>query len=261
MTNPDDTNERNLVNLTEADLDTPVYRIYPLERFESLLASQQDALPNPSRWPDKFENFFLSRTEVMDDVSGSAIPLTNLAEDWYGQCWSRREESDAMWRIYSPDAVAKPGVKVGTTIRKLFDNLKRAATPGIALYLQCFVGRLDYRTEAEISDFMRGMTFSKGVLGGQGEHLAAMLCIKRDAFKHEDEVRLMFHDVARNRGVGGVFHLRVDPHFMFDEVVLDPRLDDAAKTDIETRMKAAGSRLPVRRSDLYRTPRFTIPFA
>ena len=51
---------------------------------------------------------------------------------------------------------------------------------------------------------------------------AALLCVKRDAFEHEDEVRLMFHDVAPDRGVDGVFHLQLDPHFMFDEAVLDP---------------------------------------
>lgn len=260
MSDPNQTNDRNLVNLTEADLDTPVYRIYALDRFESLLRSKKDALLNPSMWPDKFENFFLARTSVQDNVSGAAIPLANLAADWYGQCWSRHDETDAMWRIYSPDPLCKPGVKARSTVRRLFDNLKNAATPGVALYLQCFVGKIRYESEQNIRSLMSGMTFSAGVMGGQGDRLASLLCIKRDAFAHENEVRLMFHDTASNRGVDGVFTLDVDTHQLFDEVVLDPRLDDFGEDYIKARLAAAGNRLPVRRSDLYRTPSFTIPF-
>ena len=262
MIDHDGTKERNLVNLTENDLDAPVSRIYAIDRFEALLATQLDSLPNPSKWPDKFENFFLSRTEVIDDVSGSAIPLTNLAEDWYGQCWSLHDETDAMWRIYSPDPIAKTGVKVRSTIRRLFDNLKRAATPGLALYLQCFVGRIRYMSEEQILSLMSGMTFNDGVMGGQGDRLAALLCIKRDAFSHENEVRLMFHDInpGNKRGASGLFALHADPHVLFDEIVLDPRLDDFTVTGMKTRLAAAGNRLPVRRSDLYQTPRFTISF-
>ena len=119
-----DTNEKNLIRID--NLDQHLYRIYALDKFEQLLASSYDVLVNPAKWKDPFENFFLEATEVIDDLSRQPIPLKNLAADWYGQCWSTQAESDAMWRIYSSDpnikgaAPAKMGVKVKTTVKKLF---------------------------------------------------------------------------------------------------------------------------------------------
>ena len=102
---------RNRIRLDENDLDSDVYRIYSLRRLELLFFSQTDALVSPEKWDDPFENFFLQRTEVHDAESGTNIPLNNLAKDWYGQCWSLNPETDAMWRIYSPDPVKCPGCK------------------------------------------------------------------------------------------------------------------------------------------------------
>jgi hypothetical protein len=104
------------------NLNLPLYRIYAFDRFETLLSTGRDALVNPAKWQDPFENFFLYATEVDDEKTSSRIPLKNLAEDWYGQCWSMNKESDAMWRIYSPDISEpnKSGVKVQTTAQKIY---------------------------------------------------------------------------------------------------------------------------------------------
>jgi hypothetical protein len=255
------TNDRNLIRLAKADLDTAVYRIYALDRFETMLASNHDALVNPAKWQDPFENFFLERTEVMDDGSGTTIPLKNLAEDWYGQCWSLNEETDAMWRIYSPDPVKEVGVKVSTTIRRLFENLTRVPSP--APYLQFFVGRIAYLPEKEITRLMQGLTFADIAIGGQGYKFADLLCIKRDSFEHENEMRLLFQDVPftdPKRGAGGVFRYSLDPHVVFDNVVLDPRLNDTDALALRQKLQTAGCRLPIEHSTLYQTPRFIIPF-
>jgi hypothetical protein len=79
-----DTNEKNLVGLSESDLNLSIYRIYPLKRFEAMLVSKQDALVNPIKWEDPFENFLLERTEVLDSVSRTPVTLKNLAQDWCG---------------------------------------------------------------------------------------------------------------------------------------------------------------------------------
>ena len=78
------TDTGNLINLSEADGDMPIYRIYALDRFLSLLKMQEDALVNPEKWEDPFENFLLSRTEVVDG-QGRKGTLRNLAQDWYSQ--------------------------------------------------------------------------------------------------------------------------------------------------------------------------------
>ena len=258
MTN---TNEKNIIRLSESDLDSPIFRIYPLERFEPMLASNQDALVNPTKWEDPFENFFLERTEVADSVSGSTIPLKNLAQDWYGQCWSFNQDTDAMWRIYSPDPKAKVGVKVATTIRRLFQNLKLVNST--APYLQFFIGRITCLTEHQITSLMQALTFSDIAIGGQGDKFADLLCIKREAFQHENEVRLIFQDLnisGSKRGANGVFKYQLEPNVVFDEVILDPRLKVPDALAIEKKLKTAGCTLHIAQSPLYQTPKFVIPF-
>lgn len=249
----------NLIDLSDADLDQRVYRIYQLDRFTTMLAAQRDAVVNPKKWDDPFENFFLQRTAVIDSVSGTAIPLENLASDWYGQCWSLNEDTDAMWRIYSPNPKNSPGVKVGSTIRRIFDNLKSvgSSTPD----LQFFMGRVNYRTEHEIVTLMGHLTFTDIAIGGQGDQFAELLCMKREAFRHENEVRLLFQDIpSSKRGSGGVFTYPLSPNVIFDDVVLDPRLDAASVTCMTTTLTAAGCGLPISQSSLYAAPTFVIPF-
>lgn len=100
------------------NIDQPIYRTYSAQRFVALLKTSSDALVNPAMWEDTFENFFLkSKVQVSATEVAS---LENLTSDWYGQCWTINEDTDALWRIHSHD---QTGVKVRTTIRKLFDNL------------------------------------------------------------------------------------------------------------------------------------------
>jgi hypothetical protein len=257
-----DTNQGNVIRID--DLDESLYRIYALDKFEALLASRCDALVNPTKWQDPFENFFLEATVVMDEVSGQEIPLKTLAADWYGQCWSTEEETDAMWRIYSSDPnikggdPGKIGIKVKTTIRKLFDNLKRAGST--APYLQFFVGRVEYETEAEIIAVMETLTFGDVSLGGQGDKFAELLCIKREAFRHEQEVRLLFQDIDPKRGADKLFKYELDANGVFEEAILDPRLRNTKTiASVESTLRTAGCTLPIWRSTLYQAPHFVIP--
>jgi hypothetical protein len=118
-----------------------------------------------------------------------------------------------------------------------------------------------YLTEAEIQDFMGKISFQDIQFGGQATGFAKLLCVKREAFRHENEVRLLFQDTPPNRGVAGVVEFPLDVNKVCDEVVLDPRLTDADAAAIEGEIKAAGCRLPISRSPLYRVRKFTIPLS
>ena len=146
-------------------------------------------------------------------------------------------------------------------MRRLFDNLKRAGSP--APYLQFFIGKIVYGSEAEIEALMRDLTFADVAMGGLGDKFARLLCVKREAFRHEEEVRLLFQDAdfdgAPRRGVDGVFAYPLDPHAVFDEVILDPRLEEDRAINVKKRLATAGCRLPVEQSALYRAPHFVIP--
>jgi hypothetical protein len=258
----DTTTPDNLIRLNDADLDRQIYRIYSAERFKTLLANKQDAVVNPTKWGDPFEIWFLERTEVTNDASGATTPLNNLARDWYGQCWSFNADTDAMWRIYSSDVKRSAGVKVRTTIRKLFENLKAVGSP--APYLQFFVGVVTYLSEDAIKDMMRPLTFRDLTIGAPACRFANLLCIKRTAFEHEAEVRLLFQDIKLpdhpKRGVDGVFRYPLQPGRVFEEVVLDPRLTPPDAERLANELTTAGWTLPISQSPLYQAPRFVIPF-
>jgi hypothetical protein len=240
-------NAKNLINVT--DPDAAVYRIFSKNRFLDLLASSRNGLVNPSKWEDPFENFFL-RSQVVGP-EGEKISMSSLAEDWYGQCWTCNNDTDAMWRIYSPE---KRGIKVKTTVRKLFESFYDEGD--IYASLKFFCGKVRYLTEPEITAFMNKVTFQEIAFGGQSTGFAELLCIKREAFQLENEVRLLFQDLDPKRGTAGV--AQFDVNMVFDEIVIDPRLPniDAAKIDAEIR--AAGCILPISQSTLYRTPQFKI---
>src|SRR5690242_11445926 len=99
------------------DWDARIYRIFNKNRFVEMLKTKSNGLVHPSKWDDPFENFFLKCSAK--DKEGRAVSLEPLHRSWFGQCWTTNEDSDAMWRIYSHD---QKGVRVGTTIRKLFSS-------------------------------------------------------------------------------------------------------------------------------------------
>lgn len=105
---------------------------------------------------------------------------------------------------------------------------------------------------------MSGITFSDIAMGGQPAKFASLLCVKREAFKHEAEVRLLFQDIEPTRGMNGAFVFPLDANAVFDEVILDPRLDSTAFATLQGKLNTAGLRVPVRQSDLYQAPFFHI---
>lgn len=239
-------------NLLDIDaLDVPLFRIYSRDRFLELLRTRKNPLVKPRVWDDPFENFFLRAPVV--GPNGEKISIESLAEDWYGQCWTLNEDTDAMWRIYSH---RRDGIKVRTTIRKLFDSFYDENDDFADL--KFLIGKVQYWKEQDIVDFMRSVRFYDIAGGGQATKFAKLLCVKREAFEYEREVRLLFHDLDPKRADGGVTLFDFDVNAICEEVVIDPRLDEACVAAFRNDIKAAGCTLSVSQSTLYRMPNFTI---
>jgi len=115
----------------------PVYRL--LEIFKQ----EQNTLLKPNLWDDPFENFIL---KGLGRLSNGMTVSLGMRDFLYGQCWTLHRESDAMWRIYSPD---KNGVKVRTTIKKLFESLYNAI-PSRLRDVSCFIGKVEYFKKEDI---------------------------------------------------------------------------------------------------------------
>ena len=229
---------RHFINL-DGEFDLPIYRIFSLDRVEEILRDKKLMLVKPELWEDPFENF-LAKVPVELTRSGGTCTVGDLFKDFFGQFWTQEQESDAMWRIYSPK---KLGVRLKTTPRRLIEAIYDPANQ--FRDNAYFIGKVHYFAEAQIAAFFQDGDFTRQVTMGLGWGQAHALLIKRTEFEHEREVRLLFNDLrenSRGRATALVFAFAIDPETLFDEITLDPRLELNAANALWVRLKALGFR-------------------
>lgn len=242
-----------LVNLEAGDLDILVHRTFSFDRFVDLVRSRENGLVSPGVWDDPFENFLLAHTLVRTP-DGELGTLEPLADGWYGQCWTATADSDAMWRIYS---ATHTGIKATARLGDLVDGL--AASVHLSPRLQAFAGRVEYRDQQSIAAHMSSLTFTDLALGGTNDRFAELLCVKREAFAHEDEIRLLYCDVEPKRGDGTVYLYGFDPNTVLSSVEIDPRMPQRDADAVISQLRLESLTVPAARSTLYDAPSFTIP--
>lgn len=228
-----------------------LYRIMRFDHLLSLFRDKENVLVPPAKWDDPFENFVLKSPAIMP--TGEVVEW-GFREDFYGQCWTFHKASDAMWRIYSPGGDGTPpegrGVRIRTTAETLLRSLAVAAGPHAPQ--QAFLGRVRYLTQDKMKDF--GNRAIRLPLNAAD--FARTLLVKRLAFRHEREARLLFlADRHRDRLTEGRFHYPVNPHELVHQIMLDPRLTrdeaEALKAKIRAETQFEG---PILHSGLYVLP-------
>lgn len=237
------------IALTDEDFSLPIYRIYSQDRFRELVADRMNSLVRPVKWEDPFENALLKAKGVLED--GTQVSV-EFRDDLYGQCWTTNRDSDAMWRIYSPD---KTGVRVRTTVGKLFESLVESCPQFHEI--SCFIGKVEYLSaDTIISRFTDSHWATTMVLDTSGRGQASTLLLKRPEFAHEKEIRLVYFANERNRTGSDVYRYKIDPFALFDEVAFDPRWEPAQFHAAKIEAEKAGFKNVVQ-SELYRLPNFT----
>lgn len=223
---------------------TTIYRVFPRHYFFELFAERKNALVWPSKWDDPFENFIL-RSPVRT-ASGETGEF-GFHKDLFGQCWTLHSRSDAMWRIYSPD---KDAVRLRTTVGRLIDSLCAANEDRETD--RCFIGKVTYPTDGKLKRFAKTV-FKEGLTAGA---VARSLLVKRNAFEHENEVRLIYFEGDQIEHSNGVYKYDLDPHAVFDQVMIDPRMayEDYAKFKDEITEKTGFAPEKIKRSLLYKPP-------
>jgi hypothetical protein len=200
------------LNLSPQQLDMRVYRVIPLRRLYELFETRTNVLVSPTKWEDPFEK----------------IVLRGL----FGQCWTRHKASDAMWRIYSPKS---KGVRLRTTVRALLSGLSRAL-PHPA---RAFIGGVRYLPQEKLTRFVTDAVSNNSITDAASR--ARLLLVKRFAFRHEREVRLV---AANAHGANDILAYSVNPLVFADQIMLDPRLGptkaDQLRAEIRRRTKFKG---------------------
>lgn len=246
----------NLIFLKEEDLDTPIYRIFSFKRLEEIFKEKKLTLVKPKLWDDPFENFILNSTGKLPDGREFQI---GFRDNYYGQCWSLQKESDAMWRIYSPD---KQGVRVKTTIRKLFQPLFEAGgiyqkTDGTPFNPSSFVGKVRYSNTPSLIKMLNDKKrMSNKIFDQTGWGQASTFFFKREAFKHEREVRIIFN--SQYNSIPDIYKIKIDPLDLFDNIFFDPRMTREEYKKYRILVKNWGYTKLIRQSSLYKIRAFTI---
>lgn len=233
------------LNLDEAELKQHAYRTISYDRLIELFETKQNTLVKPSLWDDTFENFALK--SKLRDETGRYIEY-DIHDRMYGQCWTLEKSSDAMWRIYSSE---KNGIRIRTTIDQLLDSLCLATIDRKSC--EHCIGKVEYLREVELVKRAKDTFTSHGeiTLG----KLFSSLLLKRRAFRHENEVRLMFCDWADGAGRSKLLKYDIEPHKLITQIMIDPRVPydefKLIEQDIRQRTAYQGE---IKRSLLYRLP-------
>lgn len=231
--------QKNVLN--GLDLDKPIYKYIPLKYVLDMFKTKKLYMSKVKSWEDTYENFFLKQEfRVFDKM----LKADHIADQIYGQSWTLLNESDAMWRIYSNiKKTNEVAIKVKTTSRKLFDTIYTDD----ACMATTSIGRGEYYYKTELIRWLKNLNLKGADVFGK--HVVPSLYMKRKPFSHELEVRpIVFLD--HDAGAGLLYD--IDPFTLFDEFVIDPRLDKGNATKVMTKLlKAVGDPQKVKQSSLY----------
>lgn len=235
----------NYIEIPRAMRSRNIYRIVSIERLFELFENRQNVLVKPKKWDDPFENFIL-RARIR--LPTGQFAQFSFHDQFYGQCWTLQSASDAMWRIYSPDRSA---VRIRSTIRTVAESLSKEL--GDYAQIRAFIGRVRYPPSKRLSDF--ASSWFPGVPRLRARVSAETLLVKRLAFKHEREVRLLYFQQNAADTIGDLYWYNVNPQEFIEQIMIDPRMPEADVNALKKRIQArTGYRGPILRSLLYAAP-------
>ena len=245
--------EQNLLNFSEQQKDQPIFRFLSTNRLFELFEKHSNTLVHPRLWEDPFENHIISAiTEFrIEDEKDTTV---GFRDNLYGQCWTQTRESDAMWRIYSPN---KNGVRITTTPRKLLETLYKSCGTQINAY-SCFVGKVKYYETTKLKEFLDENVTNWVYFDIDGKGIAQSLLFKRIAFKHENEVRLLFNSKFKGEKNPDIFSYLFDPRTLIDDIVFDPRMEISEFNRHKKNLIQLGFQKRIVKSKLYDIPDFKL---
>ena len=214
--------------------DSSIYKYIPLEYVLKMIENKSIRFNKVNTWEDVFENYFLKQD--FWTKKGIYIGSSDISDRIYGQSWTLIEESDAMWRIYSP---LKNSLRVKTSVEKLMDVLytddRCMATTSIA--------NVNYRDQKDIEIEFEELSSKKMVLT---EHfkdwfnfVTDSLITKRLEFEHEKEVRII-KILPTTEYSSEYLDMPIDPFDFFEEFTIDPRVSDTTENTIRKILETMG---------------------
>lgn len=207
---------RNILNIP--DTNKFIYRIIPMVRLEQMLRTKQNTLVKIKLWEDPYENFFF-KENFINRENHEPIGTDYVSSKIYGQCWSLFKDSDALWRIYSPD---KQCVRIRTTIAKLYNSVYIDDNCMATTY----IGSVDYKNKKDLISWIKGNEPIS--MSNINDVSVNSLFLKRNNFSHEKEVRVIYlcpGNVSDNNEQ--IKQYNIDPLDFIEEISFDPRCNES----------------------------------
>ena len=259
-----------------------IRRILDLERFLQMINEDSLTLVSPEKWQDPYEKALQKHYETNGVLqNGGKV---------FGLCWSTESRSDALWRIYSPNQL---GIQVSTTVGKLSSALDFGLGLEV-LPTRTFIGRVSYLPETvnsrspypwradprgfglgsgdfsspikKFSDALSEITrFARDGAQADSQKIARAFLIKRRAFQHESEIRLLCLPTQAEQVLlqtvpnyeNSLLKIKAPMEQLITRIEFDPRMGDHLHGLLTEFVKA---KLPhLRKSNIKRSTIYKIP--
>lgn len=205
----------------DLNLRRPLYRYMHFEKAVRMLADREMWFSAPDQWEDPHEAWWCKH--LFRDRSHLATAYA------YGTCWTRKWLDEPFWRIYGcrcddgkPKKKSKapavlPAVRFRASGQALFQWLRQSVEGQAA---KAYMGRVRYCPYDQLEHEARRV---RATSNGASPIAATGLHLKRQAFRFEDEVRMLWIDRGGRRAGHA---LAFDPTLLFDQVMIGPVRDE-----------------------------------
>jgi len=102
--------------IVQKNYDIPIYHFLCFDHLLYLLKNQRLWINQIKLWDDVYEHFLAKSKHLW---GSTPISYHSHISGFYGQCWTLKKESDALWRIYSND---KKSVRIKSRINKVLES-------------------------------------------------------------------------------------------------------------------------------------------
>jgi len=222
-------------NINEND---HLFRYISLAQFISLVENRKLYLRKVKIWDDPWEapddQLPIIREDGEPIFSESLITTSTV-----GQCWTYEKDSDAMWRIYSPD---RQGIMIETIANEFnnIDNLRRAFLSKVIYYNKR--NYIEKRNE---------------IAKNHSYFISGDLALKREAFMHENEVRLLVCLQEYSNEIDNIWDIpvvgfKVKPGSFIKSITFDPRADEWFVDTMKKYCISKKLTCPIEQSTLYK---------
>ncbi len=239
--------EKNMNGLNGQDY---VYKYIPLKYLIPLVENKKLRIDKVSKWEDPYENFFLKSYFYTYDSFYKQIVQVGTDEirnRTYGQSWTMREESDAMWRIYSnKDDIENIAVRIKIKIDNLFNIVYTSSDVS-----PTSIGPVNYKTNSDIINWLGNLKNTKDLHLEIPKYAKESLFIKRMPFAHEEEVRIIISKDTETPAEEFLLYDIPDLN-VIEDFTLDPRLNEEDEKQITQKLECIGvDRHKIKKSSLY----------